>query len=236
MDESASIDDIDQRILKAAEAAFIHYGFDKTTLNDIAQAAGIARSTLYSRWKKKDALFATLIARELSAFVDNWLARVEDDPQGGTFAGIFKNALLSIYDSPLIEALYKNDRQLMGSFVHRMAAGDFYAQRLALNRSFLEQLQQAGIVRADLDILGFAYIANCLHYGVLCMSDMISDDYAPPMTQILASLAETVERMVTPPDPGDSEAGKQIIREYVAIARQEIDKFNRRLGRHQHGE
>jgi TetR/AcrR family acrAB operon transcriptional repressor len=229
MGESDNGDDIDQRILKAAEAAFIRYGFDKTTLNDIAQDAKIARSTLYSRWKKKETLFVTLLVNELERFTEGWLALVEADPQGGTFAGIFKNALIVMFESPFITALYKNDRQVMGSFVHKMSGGDFYIQRLLTNQMFLQQLQQVGIVRADLDVASFAYITNCLHYGLLRMSDMIPQEHAPPVDAIMASLVEAIERMVAPETPGDNDAGKQVIRQYAIIARQGMDNFRKQF-------
>ncbi len=229
MGESDIGDDIDQRILQAAEDSFIRYGFDKTTLNDIAQSAGIARSTLYSRWKKKEALFVTLLMDELERFTEGWLARVEADPQGGTFAGIFKNALIVMFESPFITALYKNDRQVMGSFVHKMSSGSFYIQRLQTNQMFLQQLQQAGIVRADLDVASFAYITNCLHYGLLTMSDLIPQEHAPPVDAIMASLIETIERMVAPATPGDSEAGKQVIRQYAVIAQQGMADFRKQF-------
>ena len=55
-------------MLDAAAALIAHYGYDKTTVDDIAREAGVAKSTLYSRWKTKDALFNALIWRETRRF------------------------------------------------------------------------------------------------------------------------------------------------------------------------
>ena len=50
------MDDKRQRILKAARKRFRHYGFKKTTMQEIARDAGVAVGTLYRYFKDKDEL------------------------------------------------------------------------------------------------------------------------------------------------------------------------------------
>ena len=38
-----SRDDIEKRVLDAASELFVHFGYDKTTMNDIASKAGVAK-------------------------------------------------------------------------------------------------------------------------------------------------------------------------------------------------
>jgi AcrR family transcriptional regulator len=50
------VDDKRQRILEAARKRFRHYGFRKTTMQEIARDAGVAVGTLYLYFKDKDEL------------------------------------------------------------------------------------------------------------------------------------------------------------------------------------
>ena len=44
------------QILRAAEIVFSRYGVSKTTMNDIAKTAGVARQTLYNEYPNKDSV------------------------------------------------------------------------------------------------------------------------------------------------------------------------------------
>ena len=44
------------QILKAAQIVFSRYAVSKTTMNDIAKAAGVARQTLYNEYPNKDSV------------------------------------------------------------------------------------------------------------------------------------------------------------------------------------
>lgn len=58
-----------QAILDAALDLFRNYGYRRTSMEDIAQAAGVAKGTLYLYFKSKDELFEAL-ARQLAEQVD----------------------------------------------------------------------------------------------------------------------------------------------------------------------
>lgn len=61
------------RLRRAAVDTFLEYGYDGTTMETVAQAAGITKSTLYSRYSDKRALFIA---------VSGWaLTRLEPDTQ-----------------------------------------------------------------------------------------------------------------------------------------------------------
>jgi AcrR family transcriptional regulator len=47
-------------IIHAAESQFIRFGFRKTTMEDIAKAAGIGKATLYYYFKNKEDIFAAM--------------------------------------------------------------------------------------------------------------------------------------------------------------------------------
>ncbi len=58
-----------ERILVAAQAVFLRYGFKRTTMGDIAEAAGISRPALYLVFPLKEKIFATVLTRMLDETV-----------------------------------------------------------------------------------------------------------------------------------------------------------------------
>ncbi|HZZ83965.1 MAG TPA: helix-turn-helix domain-containing protein [Anaeromyxobacteraceae bacterium] len=52
-----------QAILEAAEELFARYGFKKTSIDDIAQAARIGKGTVYLHFSSKEQLFAEFVRR-----------------------------------------------------------------------------------------------------------------------------------------------------------------------------
>ena len=65
-------------ILDVAENLFMKKGFDGTSTNDILQAVGIARGTLYYHFKSKEEI-AAKVGDRLGARVAAELARIRDD-------------------------------------------------------------------------------------------------------------------------------------------------------------
>jgi AcrR family transcriptional regulator len=56
-------DDTSERILVAAIRRFSKFGYRRTSINDIAEEAGLARATVYLYWRKKEDLFVAGLER-----------------------------------------------------------------------------------------------------------------------------------------------------------------------------
>jgi len=65
-----------ERILDAASSLILRYGYNKTTMQDIAAQAFISKSTLYLFWKSKEEVFGALITRETRHLFSGWLAAI----------------------------------------------------------------------------------------------------------------------------------------------------------------
>ena len=74
----APLDPTSQRILTAAQTLFAQYGFQRTSMADIAKAAGISRPGLYLRFCGKTEIFAALgkklVAEALARAQAAWTA------------------------------------------------------------------------------------------------------------------------------------------------------------------
>jgi AcrR family transcriptional regulator len=59
---------VNERWLDAAESCYTRFGLAKTTVEDVAQAAGASRATFYRLFKSRDDLLVAVIAREAGRF------------------------------------------------------------------------------------------------------------------------------------------------------------------------
>lgn len=222
-----SADPIEDRILDAAARLIAHYGYDKTTMNDIAREADIGKSTIYLRWKKRDDLMRTLIWRESKCYIDAWTRLLEASTETLTFAVIFRSALQALYDNPFMMRLYVHDRAMLGRVVIASETTELYTRRMALVEKLYRDFQAVGFVRSDLDPYLVAYLTNSLQYGLLQMSEILSDQSSKlSPTDMLDGVFELIDRYVEPDEPPvDQAAGKRIIQQYINTLRQQLDQL-----------
>jgi AcrR family transcriptional regulator len=64
-------------ILKAASECFAHYGYDKTSLDDIGKMVGLNKASLYYYYKSKETIFMEVIYREAEEHIGKVLEDVE---------------------------------------------------------------------------------------------------------------------------------------------------------------
>ena len=95
-----------ESILSAACRTFARYGFKKTSIDEVAQAAGVAKGTVYLCSKSKEDLFFQAVNREVRA----WTAEIakEVDPRVPADELLTRCALASLYSlekRPLVRDL-----------------------------------------------------------------------------------------------------------------------------------
>jgi AcrR family transcriptional regulator len=67
-----------EAILMAATATFVRYGFKKTSMDDVAQAAGVSRQGLYLYFETKDVLFREALQYLVSHMISTARSVAED--------------------------------------------------------------------------------------------------------------------------------------------------------------
>ena len=214
-----------QRILDVAAQLITHYGYDKTTVSDIAREAGISKGAIYLHFESKEALFEALILQELETYTQVWLDRLEADEAGGTMAGLYKNSLYAMNSSPFMSALFRQDAHVFGNYV-RKPGNLFQTFRQQQSESprliFVQMMQEAGAIRQDLDAKVIAHVMDILAYGLAGMEDLLPHGDIPPLDDVIEGIAAIMDRALTPANGGNSEAGKAIVRQIVEKARQQL--------------
>lgn len=208
----------EQRILEAASKLIAHYGYDKTTIADIAREAGISKGAIYLHYESKEKLFHGLMIYEMEQVVEDLLHRIESDADSGSLGSLYSHSLLAVGANPLMRALMTRNKRIIGDFMQR---SNFpFADAKAFSTEFIEHLQAAGLVRTDLEPMMLVYLLSMIRYGLLMVDDILPPDYIQSLDAVGQVLPDILERAFAPPGGGNKEAGKQAIRDFVAASRQ----------------
>lgn len=202
------------RILAAATRLILHYGYDKTTMSDIAAEANVSKSTLYLYWQSKETLLQALLTREILDVVDDWLRRVQDDPQGGTLFGIYQHGFRALVAHPLMSALYTKESHVLGEYVRRRDQTR-HVLPYQLNLLLVQRLQAAGVIRTDVPDAVLNHVLVLLSVGLFSIGELLPPEDMPPLEEVLDALARMVERSLAPSEPGDSAQGKLALQTFL---------------------
>ena len=82
-----------EAILKAATAIFLRYGFKKTSMDDVAQAAGVSRQGLYLYFDTKDLLFR----KALQYLVSHMISTAHSVAEDGNLS--LRDRLLGVFEA-----------------------------------------------------------------------------------------------------------------------------------------
>ena len=217
-------DERQQQLLDAAAAVIIRVGYDKATMSDIAEAAGVSRRTIYLYFKGKEELFEALLYREYMQYAQTWLEQIEADPRGGTLGGGYRAQFHAVNSRPLIAAMLRRDRRVIGNYL-RQRDNLFARMESGVNSpDFFRALQAAGAIRQDIDAAVIVHIMEMLSYGQLVIGDFKSLDRFPPYDAVMEALADIMDRALLPEDGGNSAAGKAIFRQITAAARAQMQQ------------
>ncbi len=118
-----------EQILEAAGEHFSHYGYDKTTVSDLAKAIGFSKAYIYKFFDSKQAIGEAICSKTLSAIV----AAVEEAVAGApTATEKFRRMFKALTATSV--SLFFNDRKLYDIAASSAAEGwpsaRAYAQRI----------------------------------------------------------------------------------------------------------
>lgn len=160
-------DDTSRRILDAAVERFTTFGIRRTTMDDVAAAAGIGRATLYRRFSGRDDIVRATVTREMARFVTTVHESVRDleDPGDQLVEG-FVAILRAAREHPLLNRLIETEPEYLLPFL--TVQGE---PVLALCRDYLAgQLaasQRAGLMVAEVDPVVIAELMVRLSQSLL---------------------------------------------------------------------
>jgi AcrR family transcriptional regulator len=207
------------RILDVAAELLLRWGYSKTTIDDIARAAGVAKGTIYLHWKTRDALFLALMQRERIALLDDVRQRIAAAPHHATLRGMIRESTLALLRRPLLRAVILRDMDLIG----RLAHGEHHAvlsERAEAFAAYLSMMREQGFVRTDLPLRSQVYLVSAALTGFLFVRSSMPDAWNLSDDELAEVLAETVHRALEP----DREPTSEVIPAALHLTTEYLDR------------
>ena len=207
-----------QRILDAAAILILRWGYNKTTIDDIARQAGVAKGTIYLHWNTREELFGALMQRERLALLEDVKQRIGGDPAGTALRGVLKHSALALMQRPLLKAVLLGDMEVIGKLVHSEQSSAAYAERVAGFSTYLEFLREQGLVRTDLSLRAQVYMLSAIFMGFFVIGPLMPEGFTLPDEELAELLAETVHRtfeVARPVAPDELQTIDQTFAQYL---------------------
>ncbi len=225
------------RILDAAGELVQRWGYKKTTIDDIAKQAKVAKGTIYLHWKNREDLFVALFLREALDAGDEILERMENDPEGFLLHNLTKHSIYVTMNRPLLKALYLGDIEMLGELLHsdHPVLSALLQQKSGFSEEFIELLRNKGIMRTDSSVHMQMYTYTAIFMGFLTVERYLPEDllqqYAISPEESVEELAETIRRTLGPDEPVPASALQefkltftQFYRQYMALIKEQLQK------------
>ncbi len=180
------------RILDVAAMLIQRFGYKKTTMDDIAKQAGVAKGTIYLHWKTRDDLFLALLVRERTRVNHDIQQQIAADPEGGTLHSMMKHATLMAFTNPIIKALMIQDAEMLGELARTDFAKGDIERRIAINKILLETLRTQGVLRTDIDLDKQLYMLWAISIGFLLVDQFLPEQLKFSIEQVADMTAETI--------------------------------------------
>ncbi|MEU7897657.1 helix-turn-helix domain-containing protein [Nonomuraea sp. NPDC049152] len=214
------------RILDAASELIQRFGYDKTTIDDIARAAGVAKGTIYLHWRTRDALFAALLRRERVHLLDD-VRRSAPSTLHDLLHGLARELLRR----PLMRASLLGDSEVLGKLTRHKRESGTAPPTGELFETYIDALRDHGALRADLTTPEHLTVFASTLYGFLTAQRYLPDSMKVPDERLAELLADVGRRAMEPGGAGDAVAVAKATQEYldtaVTIAQ---DKLRESLG------
>jgi AcrR family transcriptional regulator len=222
-----------ERILDAAAALVQRWGYNKTTIDDIAKQVGVAKGTIYLHWKTREALFQALLTREYLTMLQEFLQRLGSDPENATLHGITRQAFLLSMTRPLVKGMMLGDTDMLGELAHREYAdpASVTQRRIEMGRACIELLRSKGLVRTDMSIQVQIHMLLAISIGFLVADRFLPDEYKLSPQESADLLAQTAHRTFEPGEPVPFEKVQEVHSIFVQLLNQLIDAVKERIQR-----
>lgn len=205
------------RILDACAALLLKYGYDKTTVSEIAVEAGVSKGAIYLHFPSKESLAEALIWREAEIAQREIAARLAADPAGGSFFSLYLHSLRVASERPLLRAFYANRKHVFGDLLRTLAPKFANARSRQAATEFVQQYQSLGLIRQDVDAKVVAFLLAFMRYGLLVIEDVIPREDIPEMDDVLLLMAEVLNRGLGG-SGGDTGVGREMFNQFVRDA------------------
>lgn len=204
----------EEHILDAAAKLLVRWGYRKTTIDDVAREANVGKGTIYLHWKDKNELFRAAVLRAQQQTGGEVMRRIAADPEGGRFHRLWTHGMMAALGNPLMAAILRGQTDIFQGLAGAFDPG-MLQQLVGDYETYIVQLQQAGLIRADLPVSVISFVTGALKIGLINTPDVYSQAHTPSMEQLTDTISDMLRRWLEPEQlPGDTTVGKQLVTEW----------------------
>lgn len=188
----------EEQILAVAGELLVKWGYKRVTMEDIARYSGIGKGTIYLHWKSRDALFQTLLLREVLIIWRELAAQVHANPNEIRYSRLMRNLLVYSSQRTLAKALFTGDTEILG----KLAGSDnptLRTQKWGASQQFVTQLRQYGLLRTDDPIPQQLFMLQGALTGFFMVYPALTGEDGLTLEERGEALAKTIERLFEPP-------------------------------------
>ncbi|KAB8141181.1 TetR/AcrR family transcriptional regulator [Chloroflexia bacterium SDU3-3] len=190
----------EQRILDVAATLVLRWGYNKTSIDDIARAAGVAKGTIYLHWKTREELFGALVRRERQIMSADFRRAIAENPGHASLHGMIYHSALALLRRPLLKAILLGDAEILGKLVHTEQHSTLYHERIEAFGTYLRLLREHGLARTDLSLTEQIYTLSAIFMGHLQIGPLMPQGFELGDETLAGLIAEAVRRTLEPAD------------------------------------
>jgi AcrR family transcriptional regulator len=184
-------------ILEAARGRFLRFGPRKTTMDEVARAAGCSRTTLYAHFRNMEDLYGSLLDQDAEAFIRDASAAVESESSTGRKIRSIVEITRSTYArNHVLRMAFTGDSEMSLEGVAGVYTRDQESRIIDLLRSVLEQGIAEGTLR-KIDAERVAYLMFQL--GTVLVEREVSDVADFEFDEILEVMDDVFARGIAIP-------------------------------------
>jgi AcrR family transcriptional regulator len=205
------------RILDTAAELVVRWGYDKTTIDDIARSAGVAKGTIYLHWKSREALFAALLRRDRVAMLE----QVREAVQAASSSlprDLYRHLVLALMGRPLVKAALLGNTEVLGKLIRLKPKVQISAAMRSLSGTYLKALREHGAVREDLTAVEQVNVISATMLGFMSITPQMPEGFALPDERLAELVADTLHRTLhdgATPSPEQDVAVRRALLAYL---------------------
>ncbi|WP_327102579.1 TetR/AcrR family transcriptional regulator [Nonomuraea glycinis] len=193
------------QILDAAAELILRWGYDKTTVDDVATQADVAKGTIYLHWKTRDALFAALLRRERVLMLEEVRAAAP-----GTLREVLRGLAGALLRRPLMRALLLGDNEVLGRLGRQKRESVTTPVLTSAFETYLGALAELGVVRADRTPAEQLVVVSSVLYGFLVTQGLLPESARVPDDRLPELIADTADRALSADPPANGVAADAV--------------------------
>ncbi len=188
------------RILDAASTLLQRWGYKKTTVDDIARQAGVAKGTIYLHWKTREDLFVALLIRESLTALQSIQQLIDNDPQGMYLSHMTQHTMEIIMARPLSRALFSQDIAMLGELLHsgQQDLDVLSHEKLVASEQLLLYFREKGALRTDRPLREQIIVYSSIVIGFMTIDQYLPVEYHSSPAESTKLLGQTLHEVMEP--------------------------------------